>query len=221
MRSNRCGVVVRAGVLAAVFVTVGCPEAPPTTDVLTLSGALSGPGGDVDVDFSDAASRGEWWPCEARLTATACVSEGGGQHHVNVFIARPEIDDIASLGGTGCVVDGAAQGAFEILRAAFGSASGEAVIGEDVNVFVLVGSDVDGDGSADLDDDGETFAVAKLSGGTVGLVSLQDFTDPLSLRIDGAAEGVDGDVTVVFLGPMTNPQVIAPLEPPTTCVAPE
>lgn len=218
MCSERAGVVVVAVVVACAL--AGCPEGPPKDEVLSLVGALTGPGGDVDVDFADAAPRGEWWPCEARLTATGCVNEGDGQHHVNVFIARPEIDDVAELGGAGCVVDGAPQGAFEILRAAFGSASGEAVIGTDVSVFVLIGSDVDGDGSADLDDERETLAVAKLSGGTVGLVSLQDFTDPLSLRIDGT-EDDDDDVTVVFFGPMANPQVIAPLEPPTTCVAPE
>ena len=199
--------------MLAIGGSVACDPGPPTADVLHIQGTLEGPDGPTDVQFSDSRSKGEWWPCDARLTAQACVD---GEFHVGVFIARPELDAVADLGGNACVVDGAPQGAYEILRSKFDD-FGTAVIGEDVSAFVVVASDIDADGSADLDDGAETRAVAVVDDGTVEMSALAGFEDPFAMRLEGKAG--DRDVVVEFRGPMSNPGVVAPLEPATSCVA--
>lgn len=202
------------GVFGAVGVG-GCDPAPPTSDVLHIQGTLKGPGGDANIDFSDTRSKGEWWPCDARLTAQACVDD---EFHVGVFIGRPERQDVSELGGNDCVVEGEPQGAFEILRSKFDDA-GTAKIGEDVSAFVLIGSDKNGDQSADVDDEEETRAVAVVSEGTIEMAALNGFEDPFSMRLSGKADG--NDVVVDFLGPMSNPALVPGLEPATSCVVTE
>ncbi len=208
-----------AAVVAVVAGMAACDPQPPTTDVLRVDGALPGVGGDdVTVAFSDVRSRGEWWPCDARLTAQACVDDDEeGRFHVNVFLGMPFRDAVADLGAQDCVVDGAAQGAFEILRDGFDH-GGHSTIGTDISAFVVVASDLDDDGTADLDDGAETLAVTQLVSGDVEMSTLQGFEDPFAFRLTGKTE-TDRDVVVEFRGPMSNPRLVAGLEPATTCVA--
>ncbi len=203
--------------LCAVFIacaagSLSCDPAPPTSDVLSIKGTLKGPVGERDIDFSDTRSKGEWWPCDARLTAQTCVDDA---FHVGVFIARPELTSIADLGGNGCVVDGEPQGAYEILRSKFDD-FGTAVVGDDVSVFVLIASDADGDQSADVDDAEETVAVAVVEEGKVEMSALAGFDDPFAMRLTGKVDG--NDVVIDFLGPMSNVSLIPGLEARTTCV---
>ena len=100
------GVVVMA-VAAVSAAGAGCSNAP-SVDVLRVTGSLDGPNGPVDVAFEDSGSRGEWWPCDGRLTAQACI----GGAHVNVFFSLPVVDSVQELGSTICVEDGIAHGAF-------------------------------------------------------------------------------------------------------------
>lgn len=201
---------------ALFFVCAACAGAcdggPPDSDVLSIKGTLKGPGGDANIDFSDTRSKGEWWPCDARLTAQTCVDD---EFHVGVFIARPEIADVAELGANGCVVEGEPQGAYEILRSKFDD-FGTAVIGEDVSAFVLVASDKNGDQSADVDSADETRAVAVVEEGTIEMSALAGFEDPFAMRLTARAAG--NDVVVDFLGPMSNPRLVPGLEASTTCV---
>ncbi|MDP2339931.1 MAG: hypothetical protein Q8O67_03150 [Deltaproteobacteria bacterium] len=208
--------VVVVGLLLAA-----CDPQPPATDVLRVQGTMAGPDGDVDVTFADVRSRGEWWPCDGRLTAQACVdgapARQGNKFHVGVFLGRPEIEDISQLGANGCVVDGAAQGAFEILRLKF-DALDPAIIPDDITAFVLIGSDVDGDGSADLQDAEETRAAARIVSGEVEIGTLLGFEEPFAFRLTGKTEEGE-DVVVEFRGPMSNPALVPGLEAPSTCIA--
>ena len=208
---------MRAVVVVAfccVVCCVACDPQPPGSDVLRVQGTLPGPDGAVDVDFADLRSRGEWWPCDARMTAQLCVDD---EFHVGVFLGLPAHDDVSNLGGGSCAVDGVAQGAFEILRSKF-DAGDAALVGDDVSAFVLIGSDVDGDGSADLEDPGETRAVTRVVQGRVEIGTLFGFEEPFSFRLTGQTEAGD-DVVVEFRGEMSNPPLVPGLEAPTTCVA--
>lgn len=210
----RSEVVARClvGLAACVVAGVGCSDAP-TTDVLSVAGRVSGPAGAIEVDFSDARSRGEWWPCDGRLTAQACV----GDAHVNVFLGLPVFESVDELGANRCVFDGVASGAFEILKNRFDN-NQDAVIPGDVSAFILVGSDDNGDGFIATEDAAETDGIARVVEGTLTLFSLTGFDAPLSMRLAGTTEAGD-DVDVTFLGPMTVPAVVPPLEGPATCVA--
>lgn len=203
-------------VLAPLIAVVACAcgNGAPADDVLAVSATLPGPGGDVVVDFSDARSRGEWWPCDGRLTAQACVDDA----HVNVFVSLPVVDRVEELGSTICVQDGAASGAFEILKNRFDNLA-DARIPDDVSAFVVVGSDADGDGFTE-DVEGETAGAARVLEGTIEIFSLNGFDQPLSLRLTGTVEG-GAAVEVTFLGPMSVPAVVPPPEGPGTCVTPE
>jgi hypothetical protein len=198
-----------AGLVAA---NVACNQAP-ATDVFSVAGRLPGPGGAVEVDFSDARSRGEWWPCEGRLTAQACV----GDAHVNVFLGLPVFESVDDLGADRCVFNGVASGAFEILKNRFDN-NQDATVPRDVSAFILVGSDDNGDGFVATKNTAETTGIARVVGGTLTLFSLTGFDAPLSMRLEGKTEAGD-DVDVTFLGPMTVPTVVPPLEGPATCVA--
>jgi hypothetical protein len=212
MRSDRSRVVVVS--VLVTLLAAGCAPRPPVRDVLAVTGTLAGPDGAAGVDFRDEATAGEWWPCDARLTARGCLDD---DFHVAVFLGLPGHDAPADLGGAACVQDGQPSGVFEILTALH--AEGEdAVVGEDISAFVLVASDVDGDGVPALDDPAETRFSTRLSGGVVDIGSLGAFDDPLSLRLQGASD--DGDVVVEFRGAMTAPPVVPALEAPSTCVVP-
>jgi len=211
---------VRPRWLPVVVVLVGALLGPgaacnsaPTTDVLSVAGRLPGPAGAIEVDFSDARSRGEWWPCDGRLTAQACV----GDAHVNVFLGLPVFASVDELGANRCVFDGVASGAFEILQNRFDN-NQDATIPGDVSAFILVGSDANGDGFVATEDAAETDGIARVVEGTLTLFSLTGFDAPLSMRLAGTTEAGD-EVDVTFLGPMTVPATVPPLEGPATCVA--
>ncbi len=202
-------------VVVAIAAFCACDPQPPASEVLRVQGDLTGPEGSVDVAFDDPRARGEWWPCDARLTSQACVDD---DFHVGVFLGLPTHDDISDLGGNACVVEGEAQGAFEILRLKF-DAGDTPLIPDDVSAFVLIASDVDGDGSADLDSAAETHAAARISVGSIDIGTLFGFEETFSLRLTGTTEE-DEDVVVEFRGEMTNPALVPGLEAPATCVGP-
>ena len=187
---------------------LGCGNGLPTEDVLTVQGVVDG----VDIDFEDGTSRGEWLPCDLRLTSTTCVDD---RFHVSVFVGLPGHQGFEDIGGASCVEDGVAQGAFEIMKAAE-AGNDNPVIGVDVSAFILVGSDVDGDGSADFNNPDETLAAVQLTEGTIDIASLQGFDDPLLITIAGSASGEDIEVT--FLGEMSVPRVVSGIESANTCV---
>jgi len=202
--------LILAGALA-VQLGAGCGVPAPTEDVLSVRGSFNGPTGLVDVDFSDGGSRGEWWPCDGRLTAQACV----GDAHVNVFLGLPVFRELSELGGDRCVFDGVASGAFEILERKFDN-NQDAKVPDDVSAFVLVGSDADGDGFVETNDGDETVAAGRILSGDITLFSLTGFDAPLALHLVGSTDaGTSIDVT--FLGPMTVPAVVPALEGPDTC----
>jgi hypothetical protein len=203
--------VVVLGVLMVIGVS-SCDPAP-SEPVLRIQARLPGPGGATDVDFRDSRSRGEWWPCDGRLTAQACV----GDAHVNVFLSLPTFQSIDELGGSRCVFDGVASGAFEILQARFDN-NQDALVPDDVSAFILVGSDANGDGFVAAGDVAETTGVTRVARGVLTLFSLTGFDAPLSIRLEGTTDAGD-DVDVSFLGPMTVPAAVLPLEGPATCVA--
>jgi hypothetical protein len=209
MRSKN---IASAIVVSTVMVVLGGCSNAPSSEVLAVKGALQGPDGALDVDYSDARSRGEWWPCDGRLTAQACVDGA----HVNVFFSLPVVNRVEELGSTICVEDGVAQGAFEILERRF-KAGQDASVGDDVSVFVVVGSDENDDAFQNPDDPAENAGSAFLSSGTIELFSLNGFDQPLSMHLSG--ENEEGDVVdVTFLGPMTVPAVVPPPESSATCV---
>ena len=203
--------VVVLGVLMVIG-AVSCDPAP-SDPVLRIQARLPGPGGATDIDFRDSRSRGEWWPCDGRLTAQACV----GDAHVNVFLSLPIFQSIDELGGSRCVFDGVASGAFEILQARFDN-NQDALVPDDVSAFILVGSDDNGDGFVAAGDAAETTGVTRIARGALTLFSLTGFDAPLSIRLAGTTDAGD-DVDVSFLGPMTVPAAVLPLEGPATCVA--
>lgn len=199
--------------VVVVLVLAGCGNGAPVDDTLTVRGRLPGPDGSVDVDYKDAAARGEWWPCDGRLTARACV----GDAHVNVYLSLPVVDRVEELGFNLCVQDGVASGAFEILKNRFDNLA-DARVPDDVSAFVVVGSDADGDGFVE-DIPGETLGAARVVDGTIEIFSLNGFDAPLSMRLRGTVEGGD-DVEVTFLGPMSVPAVVPPPDGPGSCVTP-
>jgi hypothetical protein len=201
-------------VFVLALLGTACGNGAPADDVLSVRGTLPGPGGDVAVDFSDGRSRGEWWPCDGRLTAQACVDDA----HVNVFLSLPVVDRVEELGSTICVQDGSASGAFEILKNRYDNLA-DARIPDDVSAFVVVGSDTDGDGFVE-DIEGETAGAARVLEGTIEIFSLNGFDQPLSMRLTGTVEGGEA-VEVTFLGAMSVPAVVPPPEGPGTCVASE
>ena len=208
-----------ASVGALVATLAGCPDLP-AEDALTLTGELErdGVGGSsssaVSVDFGSKNARGEWWTCDLRLTANACV----GEHHVNLYLAMPSISSFDGLGGAGCVGDdGEPFGAFELLEQK--TRDGEPItIPGDVTVLALVASDLDGDGSADLSDDAETTAAARLMDGSVSVLHIGSFDDPLSLRVEGSTANGNA-VTAEFSGPTSPVPTPPPLDVARTCVA--
>ncbi|MCC7074946.1 MAG: hypothetical protein IT383_26785 [Deltaproteobacteria bacterium] len=205
----------------AMVVTLGaaaCPQVP-AEDTLTLSGDLErdGVGGSsstaVSVDFGSKNARGEWWSCDLRLTANACV----GQHHVNLYVALPSVVDFDGLGHAACVgSDGQPWGAFELLTQKTNDGEPITVPG-DATVLVLVASDVDGDGAADLADDAETTASTRVMDGEVTVLHIGSFDDPLSIRVEGTTANGNA-VSAEFSGPTSPAPNPPPLDVARTCV---
>jgi hypothetical protein len=192
-----------------------CAPSPPAEDVLRVEARVVGADGVVDVDFADTNSRGEWWPCDARLSATGCVDD---RFHVSVFLGLPSYRSFDEVGGSACVQDGQASGVFEIIQrhAALGD---NAVVGEDLSAFVLVASDADGNGVASLEDPRETLGLTRLQSGVVEVGFFDSFDTPFSIRLAG--ESPEGPVVIEFRATMTSPPVVPALEPSSTCVVGE
>jgi hypothetical protein len=211
---------VRPNVLAGLLTSAllaGCPDIPDD-DTFTVAGSLErdGVGGGVTtavpVDFGSKNARGEWWSCDLRLTANACV----GDHHVNVYVALPGVDAFDELGRAACVGPDGPFGAYELLLQK--TNDGEPItIPGDVAVLALVASDLDGDGAADLADDVETTAAARLVDGSVTVLGIGNFDDPLALRIEGTT-AIGNSVTVEFSGPTSPVPTPPPLDVARTCV---
>jgi hypothetical protein len=211
----RSDVVFACVVLGATLAACG-PPLPPARDLLRVQGRLRGPDGAVDVDFTDERSIGEWWPCDARLTARGCVDD---RFHVAVFLGLPGHDDLEDLGGGACVtdVDGTPQasGAYEILRRRFFDRD-DPVVGRDVSVFVLVASDADDNGVPTLQDPAETRGVTQVTQGTLDIATLEGFDAPFSMRLEGQDDDGD-DVLIEFRATMGVPDRVPPLPPSSTC----
>lgn len=220
MRSTLAPVAVRTQPVALVALLLGCPDVPEQGR-LVVEGQLDREGVEetnlatVDVAFNSDNARGEWWSCELRLTAESCV----GSHHVNVWVAMPGTTTFGALGQPTCVSDGTAFGAFEQLTAEL-AAGDPVIVPDDAEVLVLVASDVDGDGAADLADDEETTAAARLVAGEVEIISLGSFDDPVSLRINGTTVG-GRSVAMEVQGPTAPVPNPGGLDVARTCVAPE
>lgn len=204
--------------LTMLLLVAGCPDLPEE-DALTLVGELErdGVGGSsssaVSVDFGSKNARGEWWTCDLRLTANACV----GEHHVNLYLAMPSISSFDGLGGAACVGDdGQPFGAFELLEQKTGDGEPITIPG-DLTVLALVASDLDGDGSADLGEDAETTAAARLMDGSVSVLHIGSFDDPLSLRVEGSTANGNA-ITAEFSGPTSPVPTPPPLDVARTCV---
>jgi hypothetical protein len=211
---------MRAVVVVALLAGLGaCQSAPPANE-LSVFGKLErdgfdGVAQDVAISYGSKNARGEWWNCELRMTATACV----GDHHVNAWIAMPNVQSLDKLGGTSCIgTDGKPFGAFEELTQKLGAGEPAQVPG-DVQVLFLVASDKNGDGIANLADDKETVAASRLLNGTVEVKELGSFNDPVALTISGLTSLDSLQVNLDMNGP-TQPVPNPPtLEPPSSCVA--
>ena len=210
-RSRSAAALVALGALAC--------QPVPAEDTLTLAGDVErdGVGGSsttaVSVDFGSKNARAEWWSCDLRMTANACV----GQHHVNLYLALPSVVDFDGLGHAACVgTDGQPWGAFELLTQKTGDGEPITIPG-DVTVLILVASDVDGDGAADLADDGETTASTRLMDGAVTVLHIGSFDDPLSLQVTGTT-ATGNAVDAAFAGPTSPAPNPPPLDVARTCV---
>lgn len=208
----------RALSLAAVLLgALGCPQLTELPEELHVSGSLdretaggSGDTSEVEVAYHSSGARAEWWPCDLRLTAQACV----GQHHVNVYVALPEATSLGQVGGAGCVSGEEAEGVFELLQKAGGT--GSYTLGSDLSAFVVVASDVDEAPGAVLNSDEETTAAARLVSGTLTVTRWAGL-EGIGLTLD--AETAGGlPVQIDFSGPASSPGAVPTLEDPSSCV---
>lgn len=211
-------VATAVALAATMLLSAACP-ALPAEDTLTLAGELErdavggGSTTAVAVEFGSKNARAEWWSCDLRMTANACV----GDHHVNLYLALPSITDFDGLGRAACVGgDGQPFGAFELMVQKTGDGEPITIPG-DVTVLALVASDVDGDGAADLADDVETTAASRLADGSVEVLHIGSFDDPLSLRLTGTTANGNA-VTAEFSGPTSPVPNPPPLDVARTCV---
>ena len=209
-----------AGAIGVLVLASACPNVPPA-DELSVRGKLERDGvegtnlQDVEVAYASHEAKGEWWSCELRMTAGAC----DGDHHVNVWLAMPGTVHFADLGHAGCVdPDGNPFGVFEVLTDKL--AHGENVlVPDDVEVLVRLASDKNGDGTADVADDAETKAAARMLKGNVEIVSLGTFNDPVALSVAGLTQGDSLKIDIGMNGktaPVPNP---GPDDVARTCVA--
>jgi hypothetical protein len=203
--------------VAAMGVCLGSLAAcgDPTAPRLIVEGRLPGPAGAVSVSFADDAARGEWWPCDGRLTASRCDE---GRFPVQVFLTPPTIVDVAGTGGATCVQDDEADGAWEAVERAFFNRRAMAIgttAAAEIGVFVHVGVDANGNGRIDPGDPDETRAIARLDSGTVLVTFANGFTDPVGLEIRGSVAGAE--VRVDYVGAMANPQTVPEPPGPDAC----
>jgi hypothetical protein len=210
---------IGAAAAACAALAAGCPQTPEQ-ETLLLRGALEREGVEetsferVEVRYASKSARGEWWSCDLRLTAGGCI----GDHHVNAWISLPEVSGFGDLGQVACVdAEGTPFGAYELLSS-YTRLGEPIVIGADVSVLLLVASDVDGDGAADLGDAAETTAASRLVEGSVAVLSIGSFDQPLTLTIDGTT--ADGNAVHLEMNGPTTPVPNPPtLDVARTCVA--
>ncbi|HEY1098381.1 MAG TPA: hypothetical protein VGF99_05620 [Myxococcota bacterium] len=200
-------VVVVAVVVAVIALSAGCSDWPAAETLSVATTVQDRSGAHVVVDF-DGAGRGEWWTCDLRLTSAACV----GDHHVEVFLGLPVLDDVDELGSARCVDEQGPSGVFEIM----GYVGTPLRIPDDVSAFVVLASDVDGDGLLDLDRDDELGGRATITAGEVRVYSYGAIDAPLTLRITGTTAAGD-DVDVAFSGAMQAFGDPPPLESADSC----
>src|SRR5688572_18115353 len=206
---------MRLATCALIVGLCGCEPVAGASELI-VQGTLCGPGQDCDVnvctrdlDVDDASARGEWWPCDAWLTAAGCIRD---EFHVNVFFGPPGAASVADLGGASC-----AEGVHEIFARAAEEGT-DPVLDVDFTAFVLIGSDVDGDGAANQCDEDETFAASKLEAGPLPQLRIASI-DPLGIRLEAQSDrGLA--VVVDYRGPMVVKEAATPLEAPAACVEP-
>lgn len=166
----------------------------------------------VTLRYESAQARAEWWPCELRLTAAGCVDD---DKHVNVYVSLPQAVDLGDLGGSVCVQDPEVPtGVFALVK---DRAPGIFEIGVDLQVFVLVASDLDDTPGALLDNDAETKAATAMASGSVEVIAFRG-QEGIDLRIEGTTR--DGrELSVAFTGLAQVPPRVGPLEDARTCVS--
>lgn len=203
------GLVV-AGLGACATAIADVPNQLSVRGELERNGLDGEPSVAVAIEYDSGEARGEWWPCDLRLTAMGCV----GESHVNVYVALPHVVDLADVGGNHCIqAGGEVHGVFEWLANAGGT--GEYDLGSQLAVFVLVASDHDDVPGANFANDEETRAVSRLVSGTMRVERWADLAG-IGLRIEGVTSQ-GRSVDIVFSGPTSSSSVL-PLEPPATCV---
>lgn len=205
----------RAWALASAFALWGCPQLQEnpqelhvegTLDRDSIEGSSSAP---VPIAYLSEGARAEWWPCDLRLTAQACV----GEHHVNVYVTLPHVTGLGGIGTASCVSGDQAQGVYEVIAEARG---GEHTLGTHLNAFILVASNMDDAPGAVLNDDEETTAATRLVSGKLAVTHWAGL-EGIGLTIEGTTQG-GRQVSLRFLGPASSPGAVPVLEGPSTCV---
>jgi hypothetical protein len=165
----------------------------------------------VAIDYLSETSRGEWWPCDLRATASGCV----GDHHVNVYVALPNVVELEGLGRADCVIDDIPYGVYELFDENDG---GKYSLGSEISVFVVIASDVvDEVPGANLEDDNEATASSRFASGELTVTKFSGLEDNIAFKIDGTTNH-GNEVLVEFHGPMGSPGAVPTLEGPNTCV---
>jgi hypothetical protein len=197
--------------LAAACSPVGDNERLWVTGEFDREGIYDNDSSAVTVDYLSETSRGEWWPCDLRVTAAGCVDS----HHVNVYIGLPSIVDLEGLGRADCVADDIPYGVYELFDS---NSGGTYTLGSEISVFTIIASDVDGEvPGANLEDDAETTVAARYASGELRVTEFGKVDENLSFAIEGTS--VNGrDSTIEFHGPMSSPGAVPTLEGPNTCV---
>lgn len=193
----------------ALACTGGDVDALSVVGDLERDGVLSTDASTVAIDYASEGARAEWWPCDLRLTALGCV----GEHHVNVYITRPNVTSLEDIGRDACVSGGVASGVYEVIDA---GGEVEYTLGSDFLAFVLVASNTDDVAGADLASDDETTAASRLTSGTLRVTEFTNFDAPLALFINGETS-TGNTVRIDFNGP-TDSTSVSTLEAPTSCV---
>lgn len=190
---------------------VGANERLWVTGELDREGIYQQDDGSVEVEYLSETSRGEWWPCDLRVTAAACVDD----HHVNAYIGLPQITDLEGLGRADCVQDGVPYGVYELFDSNDG---GQYSVGSELALFVVIASDSVSDvPGAELTDDRETTAASRFTSGTLTVTEFGRVEDNLAFVYEGeTSQGRTAKIE--FHGPMNTPGVVPTLEGPNTCV---
>jgi hypothetical protein len=211
---------MRGAALLAACAVAGCDpggagrvlESPG----LVIEGVLASPSGDAfTLRLDDKQARGEWWPCEGRLTTSACV----GDRHVEIILARPNVEDFFAAGAKNCVANGVAEGAFESAQFAFSFRDAQRVP-EDMRVFVVLASDKNDNAKADLLDEAgtptenEVGALDALAG-TLTVDRLDGFEGSFAAHFEGKSS--NGALAFSFFGEMRTAETVLPVQQASTC----